>query len=79
MVKSPLAKLETKVRCLGQEDPLEKEMTTHSRILAHGWRRLAGYSPWCRNEWDSTYQLNNTFPHQGKQFTILKLGIEKER
>ena len=33
----------------GQEDPLEKEMATHSSILAgksHGQRRLAGYSPW---------------------------------
>ena len=27
-----------------QEDPLEKEMTTHSSI--HGQRRLVGYSPW---------------------------------
>ena len=25
---------ETQVRLLGQEDPLEKEMTTYSRILA---------------------------------------------
>ena len=25
---------ETRVRLLGQEDPLEKEMTTHPRILA---------------------------------------------
>ena len=36
------------VRSLGQEDPLEKEMTTHSSILAwkiHGQRNLAGYSP----------------------------------
>ena len=28
--------LETRVRSLGQEDPLEKEMVTHSSILA--WR-----------------------------------------
>ena len=27
---------ETQVRSLGEEDPLEKEMTTHSSILA--WR-----------------------------------------
>ena len=26
--------LETRVQSLGQEDPLEKEMATHSRILA---------------------------------------------
>ena len=31
------------------EDPLEKEMKTHSSILAwksHGQRSLVGYSPW---------------------------------
>ena len=36
MVKNLLAMQETQVRCLGWEDPLEKEMATHSRILA--WR-----------------------------------------
>ena len=39
---------ETWVRSLGQEDPLEKEMATHSSILAWsilGWRSLVGYSP----------------------------------
>ena len=34
MVKSLPAVQETQVRSLGQEDPLEKEMTTHSSILA---------------------------------------------
>ena len=33
-VKNPLAMLETWVQFLGQEDPLEKEMATHSSILA---------------------------------------------
>ena len=48
MVESPPAMQETQVRSLGQEDPLEKEMATHSSILAlrvHGQRRLVGYSP----------------------------------
>ena len=36
MVKNSPAIQETWVRSLGQEDPLEKEMATHSRILA--WR-----------------------------------------
>ena len=43
--------LETRVQFLGQEDPLEKEMTTHSSTLGkfHGWRNLVDYSPWgCR-------------------------------
>ena len=39
MVKNPPCKQLTQVRSLGWEDPLEKEMATHSRILA--WE-----SPW---------------------------------
>ena len=35
-VKSPPAMQETWVQSLGQEDPLEKGMATHSSILA--WR-----------------------------------------
>ena len=38
MVKNLLAMQETQVRSLGQEDPLEKGMATHSSILA--WRIL---------------------------------------
>ena len=38
MVKNPPAMWETWVRSLGLEDPLEKEMATHSSILA--WRIL---------------------------------------
>ena len=34
MVKHLRAMQETSVRFLGQEDPLEKEMVTHSSILA---------------------------------------------
>ena len=34
MVKSLPAMWETPVQSLGQEDPLEKEMKTHSRIVA---------------------------------------------
>ena len=36
MVKNPPAMQETQVRSLGQKDPVEKGMTTHSSILA--WR-----------------------------------------
>ena len=36
MVKKVPAVRETQVRSLGQEDPLEEEMATHSSILA--WR-----------------------------------------
>ena len=43
------------VQSLGQEDPLEEGMTTHSSILA--WRipwtqSLLGYSPWGRKDLD---------------------------
>ena len=34
VVKKPLAKQETQVQSLGQEDPLKKEMATHSSIFA---------------------------------------------
>ena len=34
MVKNLPAMQETQVRSLGREDPLEKEMATHSSILA---------------------------------------------
>ena len=36
MVKNLPARQETRVQSLGREDPLEKEMATHSSILA--WR-----------------------------------------
>ena len=32
--KNPPAKQDTRVQTLGREDPLEKEMATHSSILA---------------------------------------------
>ena len=50
----------TKVQSLGQEDPLEKRMATHSSILPRefrGQRSLAGYSPWGHRESDTTEQL----------------------
>ena len=48
MVKSLPAMWETRVPSLGQKDPLEKEMATHSVFLpgkSHGWRSLTCYSP----------------------------------
>jgi len=43
MVKNPPEVQETWIRSLGWEDPLEKEMATHSSILA--WRiPWTGYS-----------------------------------
>ena len=58
VVKNLPAMQETWVQSLGWEDPLEKEMVTHSSILA--WRicmdkrSLVGYSPWGHKELDTT-------------------------
>ena len=43
LVKNLPAIQETRVQLLGQEDPLEKEMATHSSILA--WRILRAEEP----------------------------------
>ena len=56
MVKPVLQ--ETWVRFLGWEDPLEKEIATHSSTLAWKiqWTEECGrlYSPWGRKELDTT-------------------------
>ena len=54
---------ETWVRSLGREDPLEKEMATHSSILA--WRtpwseELGGLQATGRKESDTTERLHFT-------------------
>ena len=59
-VKNLPAVQETQVRSLGWEDPLEKEMATHSTILA--WRipgieEPGGYSPWGLKESNMTERL----------------------
>ena len=57
MAKNLPAVRDTWVSFLGQEDPLEEGMATHSSILAwriHGQRRLVGYSPWGCKELDMT-------------------------
>ena len=38
MVKRLPTMQETQVQSLGREDPLEKEMATHSGILGRAWR-----------------------------------------
>ena len=59
-VKHLPAMWENWVQSSGQEDPLEKEMATHSSILAwkiHGQRSLVGCSSWGHKESDTTEQL----------------------
>ena len=55
---------ETWVLSLGWEDPLEKEIATHSSVLA--WRiprteDPGRYSPWGRREFDETKRLSLHF------------------
>ena len=54
LLKNLPAMQETWVQSLGHEDPLEKEMATHSSIL--DWEtpwteELVGYSPWSCKSW----------------------------
>ena len=54
-VKKLSAMQKTQVPSLGQEDPLEKEMATHSVFLpgeSHGQKSLEGYSSWGHKESD---------------------------
>ena len=59
--KCLLAMQETQVRSPGQEDPLEKEMATHSSALAWKipWTEEPGrYNPWGCKESDTKEQLS---------------------
>ena len=69
MLKNLPVVQETQVQPLGQEEPLEKEMTTHSSILT--WRSPwtedpGGYSPWGFQKLDMTERLT---PSLGKTAT----------
>ena len=66
MVKNLPAEQETQVQSMGQENPLEKEMATHSSILAWEipWTRsLVGCSPWGHKESGTTEQLSLSLFH----------------
>ena len=63
MVKNLPVMQETRLQFLGWEDPLEKGVVPHSRVLA--WRipwteDLAGYSSWHCKELGTTEQLTPT-------------------
>ena len=61
MVKNLPADAEMRVQFLGQEDPLKKEMATHSSILAWRipWTEVLGGSQSTGLESDMTERLNN--------------------
>ena len=76
VVKSLPAMQETWVRPLVLENPLEKEMATHSSILI--WKipwivNLGGYSPWGHKELDTTKQLTHTDTHVHVSLKMLGL------
>ena len=91
MVKNLPAVWYTWVPCMGQEDPLEKEMTTHSSILASptDQRSLVGCSPRRCKESYTTEQLTLSLSftlhdhiwaieHQIQQ-DLGRLGVERYR
>ena len=57
---------ETRVRSLGRDDPLEKEMATQSSVLAQKipqTEKTVGYSPWGRKELDTTERFHFHFKY----------------
>ena len=77
VVKSLPAMQETWVQSMGWDDPLEKEMATHSRNLA--WKipqmeEPGRYSPWDHKESDTTEQLH--FHHLYRYIKLLKRRVK---
>ena len=71
MVKTLLAVQETWVQSLEKEDPWKRKwqpipVFLHGKF--HGWRSLAGYSPWCHKESDITERLH--FNSSWKKYNI---------
>ena len=64
-IKSLLAKWETQVQSLGQEDPLQKEMATHSSILAWKipWTEECGTVHGITESWTRLSDFTLTFFH----------------
>ena len=60
-VKNLSAMWETRVRSLGQEDPLEKGIATHSSTVA--WRIPWKWSLMSFSPWDHKEQLRHTHTH----------------
>ena len=64
VVKHLPTMLESRVRSLGWEDLLEKEIATTPVLLpgeSHGQRSMVGHSPWDRKESDTTERLHFHF------------------
>ena len=85
MVKNLLGMQETQVWSLGGQDPLEKEMATHSSLLAweihvHG---VAKSSTWLSHSLFkllSEIQFTNIFSHSlDDLFTFLKVSFDEQK
>ena len=81
-LKRLAAMWETWVRSLRREDPLEKEMATHSSILA--WRipwteELGGLQSSGRRESDTTERLHFHFHLEGNGNSLLYSCLENPR
>ena len=70
-VKNLPAMWEIWVWSLGQTDPLEKELATHSSILA-------SCSPWGPKESDTTEQYTHTQPRREKMGTVWSIPLQAE-
>ena len=74
---------ETRLQSVGGDNPLEKEVATHSSILSclgksHGQRSLTGYSPWGHKEMDTTEQLSmQAHMHINTVPLIMELTLQK--
>ena len=72
---------ETQVQSLGWEDPLEKEMATHSTILV--WKipwnwSLAGYGPWDPKESAMTERPTLSFSELVYSVVLITLVHESD-
>ena len=68
---------ETRVPSLGQENPLEKGMATHSSILT--WRISWTEEPWGHKELDTTEQLTlSLFTKGAYNFNVLQKSLNSK-
>ena len=73
VVKNLLANERGTGLILSQEDPLEKEMGTHSRLQ----RKLVGFSPWVEKELGMAYwQTTTTIFSQDQKIIHMKICRE---
>ena len=78
MVKRLPAMQETRVRFLGWEDPLEKEMATHSSTLA--WKipwmaEPGGLQSWGHKQSDTTERLHFSFAEVNESHSLSSVRL----